>query len=94
MASETKRLSKWKSDWLHQKDGAGDSFSEYFVKSDEFNTKCLWCKKLIFHGSAGRAALSQIRFIITVSEPVSACLAWVDWDMRCPRTWTYPGDGA
>ena len=59
MASETKRLSKWKSDWLHQKDGAGDSFSEYFVKSDEFNTKCLWCKKLIFHGSAGRAALSQ-----------------------------------
>ena len=59
MAIEVKRLSKWKSIWLKEKDVAGDSFSDYFVKQDEYNTKCLWCKKMIYFGSAGKAALSQ-----------------------------------
>ena len=60
MTSEIKRQSKWKEDWLHQKDSAGDRFSEYFVKTDdEYNAKCLWCKKEIYFGSAGKAALAQ-----------------------------------
>ena len=44
---------------LKEKDVAGDSFSDYFVIQDEYNTKCSWCKKVIYFGSAGKVALSQ-----------------------------------
>ena len=59
MASEVKRLSRWRSIWLEEKDVAGDSFSDFYVKHDEYNATCLWCKKVIYFGSAGKAALSQ-----------------------------------
>ena len=39
MASKVKRLSKWKSIWLKEKDVFGDSFSDYFVKHDEYIAK-------------------------------------------------------
>ena len=59
MALEVKRLSKGKSLWLKEKDVAGDSFSDYFIKQDEYNTKCSWSKKVIYFGSASKAALSE-----------------------------------
>ena len=45
MALEVKRLSKWKSLWLKEKDVAGDSFSDYFVKQDEYLYEVFFVQK-------------------------------------------------
>ena len=54
-----KRLSKWKDSWLSRTDAAGDVLGEYVVKVDEHQSRCNWCKLVLWHGSAGVTAILQ-----------------------------------
>ena len=55
--ADSKRMSKWRDDWLREIDVSGDKMGEYLVKASDNGCKCLWCKTVIAVSNSGKSAL-------------------------------------